>query len=64
MPRLPQASAKTPRTLAELKRVLAEDCTRGYTISEAFYEAGVSAVACPVRDRSGKAAKVREKRDF
>lgn len=54
-PRLPQASPKTPRTLPELKRILAEDRARGYTISEAFYEAGVSAVACPVRDRSGKA---------
>lgn len=53
--RLEAVNRKTPRTMAELQQLLTEDRARGYTISESFYEPGISAVACPVRDRSGKA---------
>ena len=52
-PTLPRASTGSPRTLADLKRLLREDRARGYAISESFFEQGVSAVAAPVRDASG-----------
>ena len=50
---LPRVSPKSPRTLAELKRLVREDHARGYAVSESFFEHGVSAVAAPVRDQSG-----------
>jgi DNA-binding IclR family transcriptional regulator len=50
---LPRVSAGSPATLGDLKRLLREDRTRGYAISESFFEQGVSAVAAPVRDESG-----------
>jgi DNA-binding IclR family transcriptional regulator len=52
-PALPRIGTGTPRTLAELKRLLREDRARGYGVSESFFEQGVSAVAAPVRDQSG-----------
>jgi DNA-binding IclR family transcriptional regulator len=52
-PALPRVSAHSPRTLAELKRLLREDHARGYAVSESFFEQGISAVAAPVRDHSG-----------
>jgi len=52
-PTLPQVSAKSPRTRAELKRLLREDRARGYAVSESFFEQGISAVAAPVRDQTG-----------
>jgi DNA-binding IclR family transcriptional regulator len=47
-------SQNTPRTLAELKSVLKEDRARGYATSESFFERGISAIAAPVRDQSGR----------
>jgi len=52
-PALPRVSPKSPRTLAELKRLVREDHARGYAVSESFFEHGVSAVAAPVRGQSG-----------
>jgi DNA-binding IclR family transcriptional regulator len=49
---------KTPKTLAQLKALLAEDRQRGYVISESFYEKGINAIAAPVRDASGRAVAV------
>lgn len=43
----------TPVTLEDLKAVLAEDRGRGYAVSQSYFEAGVSAVAAPVRDSAG-----------
>jgi len=50
---LPQHSARAPRTLADLKRLIREDRARGYAVSESFFEQGISAVAAPVRDQTG-----------
>ncbi len=47
-------SQNTPKTLAELKAILAEDRARGYATSDSFFERGISAVAAPVRDQSGR----------
>jgi DNA-binding IclR family transcriptional regulator len=47
-------SQNTPRTLAELKGLLREDRARGYATSEGFFERGISAIAAPVRDQSGR----------
>ncbi|MBN9488239.1 MAG: IclR family transcriptional regulator [Alphaproteobacteria bacterium] len=44
----------TPTTLKALKALLAQDRKLGYATSEAFFEAGVSAVAAPVRDGTGR----------
>lgn len=52
-PSLPQTSRHSPRTLAELKRLIGEDHERGYAVSESFFEQGISAVAAPVRDQRG-----------
>jgi DNA-binding IclR family transcriptional regulator len=52
-PTLPRVSAQSPRTLAELKRLLREDRARGYAVSESFFEHGISAVVAPVRDQAG-----------
>lgn len=40
----------TPKTVAELERLIAQDRARGYAISESAYESGISAVAAPVRN--------------
>lgn len=45
---------KTPTTLAALERLLAEDRRLGYVMDASFYERGVTSVAAPVRDYSGK----------
>jgi len=50
---LPKVSAKSPRSVAELKRLVNEDRARGYAVSESFFEQGISAVAAPVRDGTG-----------
>jgi DNA-binding IclR family transcriptional regulator len=47
-------SPQTPRTFAELVRLLRDDHARGYATSESFFEAGISAIAAPVRDGSGR----------
>lgn len=51
---LPRISTKSPRTLADLKRLIKEDRGRGYAVSESFFEQGISAIAAPVRDESGR----------
>ncbi len=51
---LPKISSKSPRTLAELKRLVHEDRVRGYAVSESFFEQGISAIAAPVRDERGR----------
>jgi len=48
-PALPSVSPRSPRTLAELKRLLRQDRTRGYAVSESFFEQGISAVAAPIK---------------
>jgi len=45
---------QTPTTLPALLRLLAEDRQRGYAISTSFYERGVTSIAAPVRDHSGR----------
>jgi DNA-binding IclR family transcriptional regulator len=49
-------SPQTPTTLAALKARIAEDRARGVGLSEGYFESGVSAVAAPVRDASGRVA--------
>ncbi len=51
---LPAHSPQTPKTLADLARLLHADRRRGYAVSEAFFEASISAVAAPIRDASGR----------
>jgi DNA-binding IclR family transcriptional regulator len=48
--RLKQYSPQTPKTVAELERLIAQDRARGYAVSESAYENGISAVAAPVRN--------------
>lgn len=52
--KLPQSTLQTPGTLADLREVLAADRTRGYGVSQSFFERGVSAVGAPVRDGAGR----------
>jgi DNA-binding IclR family transcriptional regulator len=47
-------SPNTPKTVRELQALLREDRVRGYTASEGFFERGISAIAAPVRDQSGR----------
>ena len=51
---LPRFSEQTPATRSALAAVLAEDRARGYAVSQSFFERGVSSVAAPVRDGSGR----------
>ena len=51
---LPRISPRSPRTLAELKRLLRQDRARGYAISESFFEQGISAVAAPIKEADGR----------
>ncbi len=53
-PRLPAFTDQTPKTLDELKGLLAADRARGYAVSQSFFERGVSSVAAPVRDGRGR----------
>jgi DNA-binding IclR family transcriptional regulator len=46
---------KTPTSLAALERLLVEDRRLGYVMSSSYYERGVTSVAAPVRDYTGKA---------
>ncbi len=52
---LEASSDKTPVRLDDLKKLLAEDRTRGYAVSDSFFEQGISAIAAPVRDHTGRA---------
>lgn len=47
-------SPQTPTTVDALAALLAADRARGYAVSDSFFEAGISAVAAPVRDGSGR----------
>ena len=49
-------SPQTPKTIAELERLIAQDRARGYALSEAGYESGISAVAAPVRNHEQRVA--------
>lgn len=50
---LPKVTKQTPKTLAELKKLLAADRDLGYGVSQSFFERGVSAIGAPVRDSNG-----------
>ena len=52
---LPPYTEQTPTTRAALEALLIEDRRRGYAVSTSFFEPGVTAVAAPVHDRSGRA---------
>jgi DNA-binding IclR family transcriptional regulator len=47
-------SDNTPRNVAQLYQLVQDDRTRGFVVQEGFFERGISTVAAPVRDRSGK----------
>jgi DNA-binding IclR family transcriptional regulator len=51
---LQRFTKQTPTTLKALKALLAEDRALGYAVSQAFFEAGVSSIAAPVRDGAGR----------
>jgi DNA-binding IclR family transcriptional regulator len=51
---LQRFTKQTPTTLKALAALLAEDRKRGYAVSQAFFEEGVSAIAAPVRDGGGR----------
>ncbi len=55
-PREPLAafSEQTPTTLLALKEILSKDRAVGYAVSQSYFERGVSSVAAPVRDVSGR----------
>jgi DNA-binding IclR family transcriptional regulator len=48
--KLKQFTKETPRSVAELERLIAQDRARGYAMSESAYESGISAIAAPVRN--------------
>lgn len=45
---------QTPTSIKALKELLQQDRARGYAVSQAFFEEGVSAIAAPVRDGDGR----------
>jgi DNA-binding IclR family transcriptional regulator len=51
---LERFTPQTPVSIKALKALLAEDRAQGYAVSQSFFEAGVSAIAAPVRDGSGR----------
>ncbi len=51
---MPRFTKQTPTTLKALKALLMADRERGYAVSQAFFEEGVSAIAAPVRDGDGR----------
>ncbi|MGH7034191.1 MAG: IclR family transcriptional regulator [Stellaceae bacterium] len=55
---LPAYTDQTPTSLTALEALLIEDRQRGYAISTAFFERGVTAVAAPIRDRTGRVVAV------
>ena len=48
-------SRQTPTDLDRLLEILAEDRKRGFAVSDGFFEAGISAIAMPLRDATGRA---------
>lgn len=53
---LAKVTGQTPPSLPALRALLLADRARGYAVSQSFFEAGVSAVAAPVRDKRGAIA--------
>ena len=53
-----QLTRHTPRSVAELERLIARDRERGYAVSESGYESGISAIAAPVRNHEQRVAAV------
>jgi DNA-binding IclR family transcriptional regulator len=53
-PALERHTEQTPTTPAKLESMLAEDRRRGYVAATSFFEPGLTTVAAPVRDRSGR----------
>jgi DNA-binding IclR family transcriptional regulator len=53
-PTLERHTEQTPATPAKLEAMLAEDRRRGYVAATSFFEPGLTTVAAPVRDRSGR----------
>jgi DNA-binding IclR family transcriptional regulator len=51
---LERFTEQTPVSMKALKALLAEDRTRGYAVSQSFFEHGVSSIAAPVRDAAGE----------
>lgn len=49
-------SDQTPTSLAALKEILSQDRKVGYAVSQSYFERGVSSIAAPVRDESGRIA--------
>jgi DNA-binding IclR family transcriptional regulator len=56
--KLSKFSDQTPTTLSDLTKILDQDRTRGYAISEAYFENGIGSVAVPVRDSSKRVVAV------
>jgi DNA-binding IclR family transcriptional regulator len=52
---LTPSGKQTPASVADLKALLVEDREHGYAVSDSFFEQGVSAIAAPVRDHTGRA---------
>ena len=50
--RLEVFSESTPRTVEELYEMVQRDRQRGYVLHEGFFEASISTIAAPVRDRT------------
>lgn len=53
---LQQFSTKTPKSVAQLSKLIEQDRLHGYAVGEGFYELGVSGIAAPVRDANGSIA--------
>ncbi|SDD88700.1 transcriptional regulator, IclR family [Cupriavidus sp. YR651] len=53
-PQLQVYSDSTPRTAEALFDMVQQDRQRGYVLHEGFFEASISTIAAPVRDRTGK----------
>ena len=51
--RLESFSPATPRSTVELFNLVQADRRRAYVLADGFYEAGISTIAAPVRDRRG-----------
>lgn len=55
-PQLQVYSDNTPRTAEALFEMVQQVRQRGYMLHEGFFEASISTIAAPVRDRAGKVA--------
>lgn len=53
-PALPRYTEQTPTTVTKLEALLVEDRRRGYVAAASFFEPGLTTVAAPVRDRTGR----------